>query len=167
MNQLVASNSLFALYAIPDSDCETVHAISFNRQSLQDILENKVPEEYKEIVTFKIKPIQVFLLTRLIKPNDEMQNIFNCFGTNKDLSIMPTTMINLKTFTNKIFGFNKLVTNDNYLQSLLLIPHDSKYDSDEYKEHLKYIREQHIFKNNISENPLNLDVFYDESILNV
>ena len=44
MDNLIKSNDIYALYAIPDDDSATVHAISLNKESLQDILETQVLE---------------------------------------------------------------------------------------------------------------------------
>ena len=167
MENLIKSNDVYALYAIPEDDYATVQAISLNKESLQNILETQVPEEYKQMVKFEIKPIQVFALTKFIDPSDKVQKTFGCFGTNKDLSLMPITMVKFITFTNKMFAFNKELKNGDYTQSILLIAHDSAHDSDEYKEHLKYIREESIFKNEVSDKPINFDIYYDEGIMNV
>lgn len=43
MDQLVDSKTIYALYAIPEDDCATIHAISFSKDSLQYILEELVP----------------------------------------------------------------------------------------------------------------------------
>lgn len=167
MGDLVKSDNIYALYAIPPDDFSTVHAISLNREILQDILENQVLEEYKQMVQFEIKPIQVFLCGKLINPDKNTTQIFGGFGTNKDLILMPTTMLNPNTFTNKMFGFNTQIKNGDYIQSILLIAHDSAYDSDVYQEHINYIKEQTIFKNNLSREPIQFDTYYDESIMNI
>jgi hypothetical protein len=52
-----------------------------------------------------------------------------------------------------MFGFNKELKNEDYMQSILSIIHDSAHDSDVYKEHLKYISEE--------------SIFYDEGIMNI
>jgi hypothetical protein len=166
MDKLIKSSDVYALYAIPEDDYSTILAISLNKESLQDILENQVTEEDKKILKFEIKSFPIFLITKLINPNEKVQKMFGCFGTNKDLSMMPITSVKFITFTNKMFGFNKKLSNGDYIESVLLIAHDSAHDSDEYKEHLKYIREDAIFKNNVSENPINFDIYYDEGMMN-
>ena len=107
------------------------------------------------------------MLTKFKNPDEKIAKMFGCFGTNKDLSLMPTTMVKFSTFINKMFAFNKSMNNGDYMQSILLIAHDSAHDSDMYQEHLKYIKEQPIFKDNISDLVINFDVYYDESIMNV
>lgn len=166
MNNLISSNNVYAIYGIPEDDCETIHAISLNKESLQDILETQVPEEFKQMIKFEIKPIEVFMLTKFIDPDEKAQKIFNCFGTNKNLSLMPINGFTPGTFNNKMFGFNKELKKGYYIQSILLITHNSAHDSDIYKEHLKNIREESIFKNNISDKPINFDIYYDEGIMN-
>lgn len=166
MNQLTKSEQLYALYAIPEDDCSSIHGISLNKEKLQEILETQVSEEYKHIVTFEITAIPTFILTKLINPTATITKVLNLFGTNNDLSLMKTEMFNLQTYKNKIFGFNKKLLNGNYIESLIIIAHDSEYGSDAYTQHLNYINEQYMFKNKISTNPIDLDIYYDEDILN-
>jgi hypothetical protein len=165
MDTLINAAEIFALYAEPEGDCGTIHAISLNKDTLNDILNNQVPEEYKQMVKFVIKPIQVYLLIKFIEI-EKANKIFKCFGTNKDLTLMPSSQVNINTFKNKMFGFNKKINNGDYIQSILIISNDNNYESEEYKKHLEYVKEQDMFKNEISENQIMFDTYYDESIMN-
>jgi hypothetical protein len=166
MSELI--KTIYALYAIPEDDYATVHAISLNQESLQEILDTKVSNKYKEMVKFEIKPIDFYLLIKfkeIIGNQNLAQLVFRPFGNEKNLSLMKQSAINLDSFKNKIFAFNKITTND-ITQCLVVVAHDSDGSSDEYKEHLKYIKSQKIFENEISENPIAVNIYYDEGILN-
>lgn len=160
--------TIYALYAIPDDDYATVHAISLNQENLQEILDWEVPSEFKEVVKFEIKPIDIYLLIKF-KETIDNQNLvsalFSPFGNEKNLSLMKQRSIRLDAFKNKIFAFNKITTND-ITQCIVAVAHDSDGSSDEYKKHLEYIKTQKIFNNSISNNSIEFDIFYDEGILN-
>jgi hypothetical protein len=152
-------------------DYETVHAISFNKENLENILDTRVPKEYKEMAKYVIKPINVVSLIKLLK-NEYTSEVtgkkfrLNAFGTNNDLLLMHTFKAKVNEFKNKMFAFNEKLKNGEYLQSIIIIAHDADYDSIIYKEHLEYVKKQKIFKNNISDNPIEFDVYYDEGIIN-
>jgi len=160
--------TIYALYAIPEDDYATVHAISLNQESLQEILYDLVPNEFKEMVKFEIKPIDFYLLINF-KEIVESKNLASAFltpfGNEKKLSLMKQSGIRLEAYKNKIFAFNKITTND-IKECIVAVAHNADSCSDEYKEHLKYIKSQKIFKNEISNNPIHLNVFYDEGIIN-
>jgi hypothetical protein len=162
------TNIIYALYAIPDDDFATVQAVSTNKEILQEIFDSQVPEEDTEIVNFEIAPIDIYLLAKIkeIKGNQEKANaFFKMFGTEKNLSLMKVQTINLETFKNKIFAFNKITTND-VKQCLVAVAHDADSDSNEYKEHLEFVKTQKLFKNDISFKAIDFDVYYDEGIIN-
>lgn len=159
---------IYALYAIPQDDYATVHAISLNQESLQEILDTKVSNKYKEMVKFEIKPIDFYLLFKfkeIIGKQETTHALLRPFGNEKNLSLMKQSAIKLDAFNNKIFAFNKITTND-ITQCLVVVAHDSDSSSDEYKEHLKYIKSKKIFENEISDNPIAVNTYYDEGILN-
>lgn len=163
MSQLV--KTIYGLYAVPEGDYETIHSISLNQEKLQEIINTKIPDEIKEIVKFQIKPIKIYLLIKLLN-NPETNKFFKIFGTSKNLILMLANSIKVDTFKNKIFAFNRIITND-CTQCLVAIVNDTDSSSEEYQEHLKYVKSQKLFENNISDNPIDFDVYYDESIMNV
>lgn len=155
MSQLV--NTIYGLYTVPDGDYATVHSISVNKEKLEEIAENQIPNEIKKIVKFEIKPIRVYSFVTLLN---------NPFGLPKSYNLMLANSIDLDTFKNKIFAFNKITSFD-CEQCLVAIAYNADSSSDEYQEHLKFVKNLKLFDNNISENPINFDVFYDEGIMNV
>ena len=157
--------TIYALYAISDDDCAKIHAISLNQESLQEILVSQVSTQFKEMVKFEIKPISVYLLVKLLKPDETTKKMLNPFGTSHNLTLMLANSIKVDKFKNKIFAFNKITTKD-CIQCLVLVAHDDDSFSDKYKEHLEYVKSQKMFKENMSELPIDLDVYYDEGILN-
>lgn len=166
MSQLV--RTIYALYAIPEDDYASVHAISLNKENLEEIIETKIPNEIKEIIKFEIQPIDFYLLVKLkenIGNQNTVSSILKPFGNEKNLCLMKQHSIRPDAYKNKIFAFNKITTNG-ITQCLVAVAHDSDAYSDEYREHLEYIKSQKIFQNEISDNPININVYYNEGILN-
>lgn len=150
-------NTIYGLYAITNCDYEKVHSISLNKEKLEEIMNTQITNEIKKKVKFEIKPIRIYLLVALLD---------NPFGLPISYNLVLANSINVETFKNKIFAFNKCTTY-NCTQCLVAIAHNEDSTSDEYQEYLKFIKNKKIFYNNISENSINFDIYYDEGISNV
>jgi hypothetical protein len=166
-NNLIETNLIYGLYAIPEGDLPTIHAISLSKEVLQDILIDQVPDEFKQIVKWDIHPIQTFIVCRLLNltshNNDSTIEFVEKIGTN--LMLMPLNKVKLDSFENKIFGFNKVLKNSNFYQTINYSYGVSIW-SEEYTKHLEYINSEDTFNNNVSENPIQFDQYYDEGIMN-
>lgn len=163
MSEIV--NTIYGLYANSGNDYTTVHSISLSEEKLKEIIDTEIPNEIKEIVKFEIKPIKVYLLTKLIEKKNEKIK-FSDFDPSKNLILTLVNSIKINNFKNKIFAFNKITT-ENCIQCLVAIAHDFDASSYEYQEHLKFVKRQKLFDNNISFSPIKFDIYYDEGILNV
>jgi hypothetical protein len=76
------------------------------------------------------------------------------------INLMSNNLIDTKL----IYGLYAAPDGDFY-QSLVVIIMDYPYRSKEYTMYLKYINNDYIFRNNVSQYPIQFNQYYDESIM--
>jgi hypothetical protein len=90
-------------------------------------------------------------------------NVYNCHYLKSDKKLFVIKSINNITEYGKLYVFNRTVAFENNLFSeicLLNIIFDVPYDSDEFYEFVMFIKNQEIFKDKISNEPIKLDHLY-------
>lgn len=152
-------NQLLGLYFI-DPDCpedKYIHAFSFDINILQDMIENKVPIKDKKY--YSIQPVKVlyhYECQTIEEKNSLSENLQQL--KKKKFKNIKGLIFDYSTQTNKLFdelefpiyGYNSIT--DDFSQQVLLCtknPDEKKFQS-----------------NGISSNPIQIDTFYEESILN-
>jgi hypothetical protein len=136
---------LLGLY-FTDPDCkldEYVHAFSFERTTLENMIENNVPE--KERNYYSIKHIK----------------LFQCYDSTRDVDkkslLLYCGHLHYERVDCLIYGYNKpekIVYNGNMYDIFNQVLVATSIINEDMK------------LNGISENPLDIDTFYEESILN-
>lgn len=157
-------NQLLGLY-FTEPDCpedKYIQAFSFDIQILQSMIENQVPNIDKEY--YSIQPVKV-LYHYVCQSEEEKKSLSENLQKSKEKKFKNKKFKNIKglifdysTQTNKLFdelefpiyGYNSIT--DDFCQQVLLCtgkPDELKFQS-----------------NGISSNPIQIDTFYEESILN-
>ena len=122
-------------------ECQYVNAISYSKELLENMIQNIHPDDFK-LVDFIIKEnIHIYSLIVL-----NQQLLIGRSGHDDD---------NITFNPDNLYAFNKVTTSG--VENVLL--DITKFDI----ENLKQIC---IFKNNISQNAIKFDVFYEEGIMN-
>jgi len=140
-------NNLLGLYFTYKSheDFSYVHAFSFDKQILENMIINDIPQEEK--LCYSIKPIKLYKPIFTTKINDDKDY-------NRDYLKIFLTEINDTIYDKNIFpiyGFNKI--KNNKCEQVLLS--------------LATCEDVILYKDlGISNNPIEIDTLYEESILN-
>ena len=160
-----STSELLGLYlSNPEDPSEKIlHAISFDKDILKNMLD-LIDKEYFKRSKIEFLPVKFYSVLRILDTKNFQKFPKTLYGKNNDLMFIELTHFNKESMENKIFGFTR-VFNNHIEESIISIGHDSHYDSLEYKNHLKYIRNTYVFKN-LSENPIKFDTFYDEGVIN-
>jgi hypothetical protein len=137
---------LFGLYFTePDAnDCKYVHAFSFSKQILEDMIINNCLENEKDY--YSINPVSMFAHI-VVKINTS--DISDSEKKNYNL-LFDIGELNYADISGPLYGFNYM-KNDIICDQILL----STQNITKYLE-----------KEGISSNPIQIDTFYEESILN-
>ena len=121
-------------------ECQYVNAISYSKELLENMIQNIHPDDFK-LVDFIIKEnIHIYSLIVL-----NQQLLIGRSGDDDNITFNP----------DNLYAFNKVTTSG--VENVLL--DITKFDI----ENLKQIC---IFKNNISDNVIKFNVFYEEGIMN-
>ena len=153
-----SASNLLGLYLVnPEDSIEKVlHAISFNKDTLTNMLE-LFDKDYVNRSKIEICPVKFYSILKLIKPDDLKNSPIKLYGKNKDLLLTCTSKFIKETIENEIYGFT-LLLNNKFEECIINI-------SKEHNDHLEYIKST----SNIgyfSENPIKFDTLYEEGIMN-
>ena len=133
-------SEIYSLISIDKSctQCQYVNAISYSREILEDMIQNIHPDDLK-LADFIIKEnTPIYFLMPL---NDK---------------ILLATSLNKVVFNkDSLYAFNKITTN--VVENVLLDVSD--FDIEE-------LRKSNIFKDDISQNNILFDTYYEEGIMN-
>ena len=119
-------------------ECQYVNAISYSRELLEDMIKNIHPDDLL-LADFTIKEnIPVYFLMPL---NGKI--------------LLATSLDKVNFNKDRLYAFNKIMTNavDNVLLDI------SGFD-------VENLRTLHIFKDDLSENIIHFDTYYEEGIIN-
>jgi len=118
--------------------CQYVNAISYSRDILEDMIKNIHPDVF-ELADFIIK--QNTLIYFLMPLNGKI--------------LLATSLDKVNFNKDSLYAFNKITTNsvDNVLLDI------SGFD-------IENLRNLHIFKDDLSENVILFDTYYEEGIMN-
>lgn len=119
-------------------ECQYVHSISYSREILEDMIQN-------------IHPDDLLLADFIIKENTPIYFLISLNG-----NILHATSLDKADFNkDSLYAFNKITTNaiDNVLLDI------SGFD-------IENLRTLHIFKDDLSENVIEFDTYYEEGIMN-
>lgn len=122
------------------TNCQYVNAISYSKELLENMIQNIHPDLLKAA-------------NFLIKPNTYIYRLIYFHG--KILLTKPYFDYNIIFNTNNLYAFNKITTSG--VENVLL-------DTTGYN--VEDLRRLSIFKNDLSYNIIQFDVFYDEGIMN-
>jgi len=143
-NQSINScDNLLGLYSRYDpDDLDYVYAFSFDKQILLNMIRNNVPEEEKKY--YSIKPIKIYKQAVIFREEDNKpcEIIFN-------ISNNSNMIYDEKLFP--IYGFNLIGNNNTTCDQVLLSTKN---------------KNQYLVNEGISHNPIEIDTFYEESIVN-
>lgn len=132
--------------------------ISCSEINLKNMLKNII-EEYKKKYEindyiFKIEPVKLYVVSKIKNENE-----------NEKILLKKVIFYKEEFIKNKIYGMNKNNLNS-VDQVLLKVIYESDENSVEYQLFLEELRNNELFKNNISSNSIEYDKYYDEGILN-
>ena len=133
-------SEIYSLVSIDKScrECQYVNAISYSREILEDMIQNVHPDDL-ELADF------------IIKENTPIYFLIPLNG-----KILLTTSLNKVVFNkDSLYAFNKITTN--VVENVLLDVSD--FDIEE-------LRKSSIFKDDISQNNILFDTYYEEGIMN-
>jgi hypothetical protein len=143
-NNKFCRDLLSLVFTEPDYNTDTyVHAFSFDANLLNKLLINHVHKDAQQM--YSIKPINSYFHINAHNLNHDKRN-FLLFADSKIYSEM----------NKNIYGINIVDSNEVCRQSLLFID----------DQHLEYIRDNSNNVLDISANPIEMDTFYPEGILN-
>ena len=133
-------SEIYSLVSIDKScrKCQYVNAISYSRELLEDMIKNIHPDDLK-------------LADFIIKENTPVYYLIPFNG-----KILLATSLDKLDFNNdSLYAFNKITTNavDNVLLDI------SGFD-------IENLRTLNIFKDDLSENIIHFDTYYEEGIIN-
>jgi len=125
----------------PDcKDDKYIHAFSFDKDILIDMINKNIKDEDKHL--YSIEPVKIYsLLEIIIKKTNETSVLLHRIDDD----------FPFKNIFEDIYGFNKITSND--CEQVLLVTN---------KNHITPT----IKNNGISANPIHIDTFYEEGILN-
>lgn len=119
-------------------ECQYVNAISYSREILEDMIQNIHPDDLK-------------LANFIIKENTPIYFLMPLNGK----ILLATSLDKVDFNKDSLYAFNKITTNavDNVLLDI------SGFD-------IENLRTLHIFKDDLSENIIHFDTYYEEGIMN-
>lgn len=133
-------SGIYSLVSIDKScrECQYVNAISYSREFLEDIIK-------------KIHPDDLYLAEFIIKENTPVYFLMPLNGQ----ILLATSLDKVDFNKDSLYAFNKITTNavDNVLLDI------RGFD-------IENLRTLHIFKDDLSENIIEFDTYYEEGIMN-
>ena len=133
-------SEIYSLVSIDKSctQCQYVNAISYSREILEDMIQNIHPDDLK-------------LADFIIKENTPIYFLMPLNGK----ILLSTSLYKAEFNKDNLYAFNKITTNA--VENVLLDVSD--FDIEE-------LRKSNIFKDDISQNNILFDTYYEEGIMN-
>jgi hypothetical protein len=148
-----------------DDDCSYVHAFSYDTKVLQKFIDENSEyfDEHKDNINIKIEKVQSYNV--LISVDGKKLYMRD----NSDLLIYNGGEFD-NLSGNKIYGWNKETKNKDGIyrcdQALIVIYSEFELGTEEHNSFLEKIKRFKLFKDNISLNNIEIDTYYEESIMN-
>jgi hypothetical protein len=160
------SRDIYGLYVNDklDDDCSYVHAFSYDTKVLQKFIDENSEyfDEHKDNINIKIEKVQSYNV--LISTDGKELFILD----NSKLLIYSDKFDNLSG--NKIYGWNKETKNKDGIyrcdQVLIVIYSEFELGTEGHNSFLEKIKRSKVFKDGISLNNIEIDTYYEESIMN-
>lgn len=156
------THTIYGLILIDPESVPTPYTmmVSSNVETLEETRNIKV-------IDYKLLSIHEIPIYLVAKRSSTLESPFNtqCYGKNKDIFIMRFMMSNKDIKKNKLFGWN-MTTKNEIKQVIIYITHNNDGDSQTYKDFVADLRTEDVFKDGLSQNPIMMDIYYPEGILN-
>ena len=165
--EYIEFGKILGLFSIDKTDdsCPILHAISLDNDILENMLKINVSKEDTEYAFFKIRPIKMFSVIKLLDPS-KMAKFIKLQGDKKDMFITTPICIKKFLFDKKTFGLNIQTKNKGYEQAIIVFLYGSDHAEEEFNNYIKEIHNESIFKDNISKNSIMFDTYYYNGLMN-
>jgi hypothetical protein len=149
-------NTIYGLYSIDTENNESIiHAISTNKI----ILEKMIPTEYPTYVKFEIKNV---VCINLHKTEEKIEKThFTIELKNGYLNYIDNSIIGkMYCFASNKYNLTHNILAEHNDQIIINFSHLTNI------EEIDEIKKIRIFQNNISENPIEFDTYYEDGLMN-
>ncbi len=173
-SEMINCQNIYGLFSNDKEDVDNeypiLHAISVNKETIENMLKTCVDPSYFEYANFEIRTIKMHLVTTLaIRFDSEFtkkkHRMF--YGESNNIMIGKTLFSHKEIMSGKLYCCNLPTETGGYEQAVLNFVHNSESESIDYKEYIENIRKEKMFSGGLSENSIEFDTYYDEGLMNV
>lgn len=154
-------NHIYGLFIQAEDDIPILSSISVSKTDIENIIPTYFTPDEISYLKITIEPLDLYIISRIKNPGEIFKRVFKLVGTSNDLLINKLDKFKISNYENKLYAFNS-----DESQKIIILDTDYSFGSESFKDFYDYVSAQIFHDENISLEPVKLNTFYPEGVIN-